>query len=102
MKIAMEPKPENWDYWADAISLDRLLTILEAYKKGFDVKQPSMRASLNQWISYLTNFSNGVIKAHTECRTPPLTLHLPFEEEFSKFLKEAEKENGTIRGSNSR
>lgn len=100
MKIVLDSNHEK--FGADIISLDRLLTSLQAYRAKTITKSPHMLATLNQWGRYLTIATNSIVKANLEGNGPQMEFDFPFEEEFPKFLKEAEKQDAIIRGSNPR
>jgi hypothetical protein len=86
MKIVLSSNSK--DYGGDIMSLDRLLRLLEDYSKvpGWDIPT---QASANQWINYLTNILNLQLKPTK--KEPPKEFELPFDKEYSKYLKKVEK-----------
>lgn len=100
MKIVLDSNHEK--FGADIMSLDRLLTSLQAYRAKTIIKSPHMLATLNQWGRYLATATNSIVKANLEGGGPQLEFDFPFEEEFLKFLKEAGKQDAIIRGNNAR
>lgn len=95
MKIILDK--EKLNYQGDIISLSRLLTSLETHRKSLSttngkitLKHPTLVASLDQWIFYLTGIANEILRANYEGRESQREFNLPFEKEYKKFLGKTE------------
>jgi len=88
MKIVLEKREPEQS--GDIISLERLLTIVESYSKPYALRLADT-VSLNQWIKYLDNIANQIIRAHLDGAAVPTTFDLPFEKEYLSALHEEEE-----------
>ena len=97
MKILLD-KSKSKNTWGDIISLNRLLTALEKYRQVLNIfgpqctyGQPTLTATLNQWIKYLSDIADTLyVESHYEKKLTK-EFKLPFEEDYPAFLEAAEK-----------